>query len=346
MKKMISSYIIAGTTETSRLLRFMTVFLTTVLVFSLVVFFVYKTAIPIALYIFKMLDIGWPLLFSILGLFKNYLLIALSFLIALVIVGYLAYEREDRKKIWDRHYNIVFFGILILFSVVSFAFSVYYAVQGSLGDSFYHFLTLVISFIAFVSLVVSLPMVTTLHTFNDFINYLTKVYLKSPYSYVLTTVFFLSSGILVAEPRAIIFSIVFMAIIGTHSLFMSKNLISDIRSGNRVRLLELRGYKFNLEHEGDELIPVCLNDFGRGYRISKRDEECNENIFLALDTFKENISRLYKENGLSEETLIYMHMTYFTTHHIKGQKTVSVNMEVNYYDLDNLFLKNEKIFIP
>lgn len=347
MKKVISSYIVAGTTEMSRLLRVLTVFLISILLFSLAMYSVYATAMPVLLSMLKALDIGWPLVFSILGLFKNYLIVALIFLVTMVVIGYLAYEREDRTKVWDGCYNVLFFVTLFIFSIASLAFTGYYVVQGSLGDSFYHFLSLVISIIAFISLAISFPLVTTLATFSDFLNYFTKVYAKNRNSYILLAValstiamFLVASEVGVAF-LAVLFYIIMMLTVA-NSLHLSTQFNSSIKEGNRKNLLKLRGYEFHLEHEDCDLVRICLNDFKYNYFLYKKDKENGTDIDLNIELFSDSIANLYEEIGLSKETLIYMHITEFTITPVKDSNKVGINMKVDYYDLDNNPLKLDK----
>ena len=353
MKNLMLNYINRGETKNSRFLRLTTVSLSAVFASSIILYWIYYFLIikmdsftlhPKTMYEFVSNSFGYFAIFIYDNILKNYLFIALFFFIFMLYQCFMLYEKESIRKISNNTGSVGF--VFNVFTIISMVFGIDAVVSGEYINSFYGFLTFIISAFVLYFWVIRISFFD-INEIGDAIKYLKKVYIRETLSKVLLFSYSVSLIFVLYEPLIALASIIIVALsLANMGFILTDNSIVGFEKG-RLNKLELRG--FNIPKEDNDGNPFA---YVYAFSLSECMERKNfielivstENCYIDIRSFSKELEKVYTENNIDKEHLVFLCIKECSLKRNEDEEDEDSNfyidLLIDIYDLDNKFLSD------
>lgn len=348
MKNLMLNYINRGETKNSRFLRLTTVSLSTIFASSIVLYWMYYFLIvkmdsftlhPKTMYEFMSKLVVTVTIFLYENVMQNYLFIALFFLIFILYRVFNLYEKEDIRKISDEENRL---GVtLFLFAVASIYFIIKVIFTNEYVNSFYGFLTFIISSFVIYFFSISL-FLNDMNEVGDSAKYLKNVYMRSNLSKTLIVIYIISLLFSLYEVNFLMVNILAaLSSLVNMSFILSKNSIGGFEEG-RLSKLKLRGFDIpKANNDGNPFAYVyafslseCIKR-GKFMMLTVSDEK----VQIDINSFSEELEKIYIENNIDREHLVFLCIKEYSLEKNEDEDSnFYINLLIDVYDLDNNFL--------
>lgn len=351
MKNLMLNYINRGETKNSRFLRLTTVSLSAVFASSIVLYWIYYFLIvkmdsftlhPKTMYEFVSNSLGGITTFLYDNVLQNYLFIALFFFILILYEGFSLHEKEDSRKISNDNGALGF--TLTMFAVFSAFFIIEVVATGEYVNSFYGFLTFIISAFVLYFWAISI-FFFDINEVGDAVKYLKNVYMRNSLSKILLFAYSVSLLFALYEPLIVLVNIIVAAFsLGNMGFILIDNSIVGFKKG-RLNKLELRG--FNIPKENNDGTPFA---YVYAFSLSECMKRKNfielivstGNCHVDIRSFSKELEKVYTENNIDKEHLVFLCIKEYSLERNEDEEDEDSNsyidLLIDVYDLDNKFL--------